>query len=251
MNWNSSNHFFIILISRLHCRESKKNCFYKHIFYFAHILFNVCIFTKSLTLNKILVKELISMHEIMNMQFVARKDLYDLGLTPYKINKLVAEGKLKVINRNYFENLEYNGEVNAFSAVSAFAPKGVVCLISAAIYHELSSARPLQIDVALPRKTRIPKSSEQADIKYYLFTDERYSIGIETVVDDNNQFKIYDKEKTVCDILFYRNKLGFEPAIEVLRNYINSSDRDINKLMEYAEKLRCAKLLREYLEVMI
>ena len=62
---------------------------------------------------------------------------------------------------------------------------------------------------------------------------------------------IYDVEKTVCDMIFYRNKLGFEPAIEVLKNYVKRSDRNINKLMEYAKKLRCAKLLREYLEVMV
>ena len=187
----------------------------------------------------------------INMQYISRKDLYDAGLTPYKINKLVAEDKLKVVNRNHFENLEYHGEINDFFAISAYAPKGVICLTSAAIYHGLSTARPLQIDVALPRKTRIPKSYEEIKIKYYLFTDERYDVGIETINEDNNQFKIYNKEKTVCDMLFYRNKLGFEPAIEVLKNYINSSDRDINKLMEYANKLRCGKLLREYLEVML
>ena len=187
----------------------------------------------------------------INMQYISRKDLYDAGLTPYKINKLVSEDKLKVINRNHFENLEYHGEINDFFAISAYAPKGVICLTSAAIYHGLSTARPLQIDVALPRKTRIPKSYEEIEIKYYLFTDERYDVGIETINEDNNQFKIYNKEKTVCDMLFYRNKLGFEPAIEVLKNYINSSDRDINKLMEYANKLRCGKLLREYLEVML
>jgi hypothetical protein len=62
---------------------------------------------------------------------------------------------------------------------------------------------------------------------------------------------IYDVEKTVCDMIFYRNKLGFEPAIEVLKNYVKRPDRNINKLMEYAKKLRCAKLLREYLEVMV
>ena len=62
---------------------------------------------------------------------------------------------------------------------------------------------------------------------------------------------IYDVEKTVCDMIFYRNKLGFESAIEVLKNYVKRPDRNINKLMEYAKKLRCAKLLREYLEVMV
>lgn len=186
-----------------------------------------------------------------NQQFVSRKDLYDAGMSSYKINKLVSEGKLKPINRYYFENLKYDGDINEFSVIRAYASKGIICLTSAAVYHNLSSSRPLQIDVALPRRSRIPNSPEWPEIKYYLFTDERYSLGIETITEDTNQFKIYDVEKTVCDMLFYRNKLGFEPAVEVLKNYINRSDRNINKLMEYAGKIHCAKLLKDYLEVMI
>lgn len=192
-----------------------------------------------------------AMDKFIDKQFISRKKLYSIGLTPYKINKLVEEGKLKIINRNYFENPDYDEETNEFNVVSVYAPKGVVCLTSAAIYHGLSSSRPIRIDVALPRDTRFPKSSRWPEIKYYLFTDDRYTIGIDTVLDDNNHFKIYDKEKTVCDMLFYRNKLGFDSAIEVLKNYIYRNDRDINKLVEYAEKLHCAKLLREYLEIMI
>lgn len=191
------------------------------------------------------------MKKYSDEQFVSRRTLYDSGLSPYKINKLVEEGKLNPINRNYFENSGYDGDINEFSIVSVYAPKGVVCLTSAAVYHGLSSSRPLLIDVALPRRSRIPKSPQWPEMKFYLFTDERYSTGIETIAEGNNEFMIYDVEKTVCDMIFYRNKLGFESAIEVLKNYVKRPDRNINKLMEYAKKLRCAKLLREYLEVMV
>ncbi len=194
---------------------------------------------------------MLKMTDYNDKQFISRNNLYDAGLSPYKIKRLVADGKLIPVNRNYFENPCYSGDINEFSSVSAYAPKGVVCLTSAAIHHGLSSARPLQIDVALPRRTRIPKSPEWPEMKFYLFTDERYSTGIEQIKEGNGLIMIYDREKTVCDMIFYRNKLGFEPSIEVLKNYINNPSRNINKLMSYAEKLRCAKLLREYLEVMV
>ena len=184
-------------------------------------------------------------------RFISRDELYSAGLTAYKINLLVKAGKLVPINRNYFENTEFTGELNEFSCVSAYAPRGVICLTSAAVYHNLTTSRPLQIDVALPRKSRLPKSPDWPELKYYLFTDERYSTGVQTIKEGNDQFCIYDIEKTVCDMIFYRNKLGFSPAIEVLKNYVNGPDRNLNKLMDYAGRLHCAKLLREYLEVMI
>ena len=58
-------------------------------------------------------------------------------------------------------------------------------------------------------------------------------------------------EKTVCDILFYRNKLGFEAAVEVIRNYMQHKDRDLNRLMAYADKLREKSVMRQFVEVLV
>lgn len=184
-------------------------------------------------------------------QFISREELYQNGYSPYQIRNLVARGNLQQIHQNYFEDPNYSDEVNDFNYVRIFAPKGVICLLSAAVYHGLSTSRALQIDVALPRNTRIPKSPEWPVMQYYLFSGERYSTGIETIEDEHIFFRIYDPEKTVCDILFYRNKLGFETALEVLKAYLQRESRNLTLLMDYAEKLRCGKLLREYLEVMV
>lgn len=184
-------------------------------------------------------------------QYISRDELHDSGYSTYRISKLVDEGKLIAINKNHFENPEYSGEINDHYCVNAVAPQGVICLISAAIYHGLSTSRELQIDVALPRRSRIPESLKYPAIQFYLFSDERYNTGITKVIEGENSFIIYDKEKTLCDLLFYRNKLGFEPFAEALKNYLSSKDRDLNKLMDYAENLRCGKLMKQYLEVMV
>lgn len=184
-------------------------------------------------------------------QYISRDVLYDEGFSPYLIRKLVDSGELIPVNRRFFKNPDYEGTQSDFSSVSIYAEKGVVCLISAAVYHGLSNERPNRVDVALPRGTRIPEGPEWPVMQFYLFSGDRYSTGIEEVTEENRRFFIYDKEKTVCDALFYRNKLGFEPAAEILKNYMNRNDRDINKLMKYAEKLRSGNLLRSYLEVMV
>jgi hypothetical protein len=88
-------------------------------------------------------------------------------------------------------------------------------------------------------------------IEFYRFSEERYKSGIITVTEGENSFQIYDIEKTVCDIIFYRNKLGFEPAIEILKNYVQCRNRDLNKLMKYASKLHVGKIISEYTEIII
>lgn len=183
-------------------------------------------------------------------QFIAARDLKKAGCSHYRINQMISAGSLSRLNKKYYENLDYDGEPNDFYASYACSEKGIVCLMSAAVYYGFSSERPAVVDVALPRRTRIPVSPVWPPMKFYLFSGARYDSGIVIVSDNGNIFRIYDKEKTVCDIVFYRNKLGFEPAVEIIRNYLHSSDRDINRLMEYARRLRVETAMRQFVEVM-
>ena len=66
-----------------------------------------------------------------------------------------------------------------------------------------------------------------------------------------NIFHIFDIEKTVVDIIYYRNKLGIEETSEILRNYLKRRERQIDRLYKYAKLLRCEKNVRTYLEVLL
>lgn len=184
-------------------------------------------------------------------QFISMQELKREGYSYYDINKLEDSGRLARVNKKYYENLDFSGEPNDFYAVSAISDKAVVCLISAAVYYDLSEERPSAVEAALPRGTRMPSQPDWPAMKFFLFSKERYETGIRTVNEDGNLYRIYDMEKTVCDIVFYRNKIGFEPAVKIVKNYLNRSDRDINRLMKYAEKLRVETAMRQFLEVLV
>ena len=189
---------------------------------------------------------------ISKQQFISLKDLKNDGFSQYRINQMVAEGKLNRITRKYYENLKYDGEINDFSAVPAYTnDRGVVCLLSAAVYYHLTLQRPPHIYVALPRASRMPDPPAWPQMQFYLFSGTRYGTGVREIREGANAFSIYDKEKTVCDVIFYRNKLGLEPAAEVMRNYMSASDRDLNRLMHYAEELRVKTAIRQFAEVLM
>jgi hypothetical protein len=75
--------------------------------------------------------------------------------------------------------------------------------------------------------------------------------GVVQIMEGGDSFRIFDIEKTVVDIIFYRNKIGIEETSEVLRNYLKRKDRQIDRLYTYAKKLRCETIIRTYLEVLI
>jgi predicted transcriptional regulator of viral defense system len=184
-------------------------------------------------------------------KFVSIDELKALGLSYYKINKLIQAGKLKKLTRRNYENLTYQGAESDFFYVPAYIPKGVICLTSAAVYWQLSTERPAVLDVAVPRKTKLYTIPEWPRFQCFYFDEKRYSLGKINVHEDLNSFAIYDIEKTVVDTLSYREKLGTDMAKEVLIQYLKTAHPNLNKLHRYAVELNTDEILRTYLEVLL
>ena len=178
-------------------------------------------------------------------------ELKKAGYSHYKINQLVEDGTLLKLNKKYYENTEYKGEESDFYYVQAYAPKGVVCLMSAASYYNLTTFRPDSVDVAIQRKAKISTMPDWPVLSVYYYADDRFKTGIETVQEGRNHFKIYDVEKTVVDIVCFREKVGIEETKEILVNYLRRKDRNLNRLLRYAEMLKCGEVMKTYLEVLV
>lgn len=186
-----------------------------------------------------------------DQKIISVDELKNWGFSYYRINKLVEAGNLIKLNKKNYENCNYQGENSDFYYAYGYVPSGIICLMSAAVYYNLSTFRPDSIDVAVGKNKKVSTMPDWPTIKLYYFQEARYETGIEIISEGMNRFNIYDIEKTVADIVHYRNKVGIEETKEILTNYLKRSDRDINKLYRYAEKLKCSDIIRTYLEVLI
>lgn len=186
-----------------------------------------------------------------NKKFITITELNDMGYSYYKIGKLEKEGLLRRVNRSTYENLSFKGDENDFFSAEAYVPNGIICLMSAARYYELTNFLPDSVDVAIDRKKKVVTLPDWPDIKIYYFDPVRMELGVTEVHDGNNIFHIFDIEKTVVDIIYYRNKIGIEETSEVLKNYLKRRDRQLDRLYAYAKQLRCERIVRTYLEILI
>ena len=186
-----------------------------------------------------------------DQKIFSMQELKSKGFSQYKVSKLVSEGKLIKLNKSYYENTEYRGEESDFYYIEAYAPKGVICLLSAAVYYHLTTFIPDAVDVAIPRKAKISTMPEWPQMNIHHYTDNRHELGVTTIRKGKNEFRIYDMEKTVVDIVFYRGKVGIEETKEILVTYLQRKDRNLNRLLKYAELMKCEKALRQYLEVLV
>lgn len=182
---------------------------------------------------------------------ISIEELKEQGLTLYKINQLVEQGVLRKLNKKFYKNTDYKGEESDFYYAYAYVPAGVICLMSAAVYYNLTTYRPDSVDVAIERKARVSTLPDWPEVNLYYYTNDRFELGIETIADGKNQFRIYDIEKTVVDIVFYREKVGMEEMKEVLVNYLRRKERNLNRLIRYAELMKCGDVMKNYLEVLV
>ncbi len=186
-----------------------------------------------------------------NKKFITIAELKNMGYSYYKMGKLEQSGFIRRVNRSTYENLSYMGDENDFFSAEAFVPNGVICLMSAARYYDLTNFLPDSVEVAIERKKKVVTLPDWPEITIFYFDHTRMDIGVTEVRDGDNTFHIFDIEKTVIDIIYYRNKIGIEETSEVLKNYLKRKDRQIDKLYAYAKRLRCEKVVRTYLEVLV
>lgn len=134
---------------------------------------------------------------------------------------------------------------NEWQEISRIYPQGVFCMYSAWHYFELTTNIPHSYYLAFPNKARIT-IQDYPPIQAYYWSNHLYDLQIMQL----EGFRMYSLEKSVCDAIKFRNKIGKDTMAEVLRNYIKRKDKDMNVLFRVAKTMRMENLLREYLNLM-
>jgi predicted transcriptional regulator of viral defense system len=129
-------------------------------------------------------------------------------------------------------------------------PKGVICLISALSFHDLTTQIPHQVYVALPIYAEKPRL-EYPPLRLFWLSQKTYSVGLENHELDGILVKIYGIEKTIADCFKFRNKVGLDVALEALRDYRKREGFNIGTLLHYARIDRVERVIKPYLEAII
>lgn len=102
------------------------------------------------------------------------------------------------------------------------------------------------IAVKRGRKISVP-SFPQVEIHYH--SESLLNIGVTEATIDGFNIKLYDVERCVCDAVKFRNKVGIDVCSEIINNYLERSDKNLSRLMDYARQLRVGGILEKYLQV--
>lgn len=173
-----------------------------------------------------------------------------LGIHPRTLYQLRDQGRIEPISRGVYRlaNLPPLARPDLVT-VALRVPKGVVCLISALAFHEITTEVPHEVQIALPRGTKSPKI-HHPPLRVFRFSEPGLSLGVQTVELDGIEVRIYDPAKSVVDCFRYRNKLGVDVAIEALKLCIGRKIARPADLLRYARKCRAERVMLPYIEAL-
>ena len=171
-----------------------------------------------------------------NSGYARMNGLRRSGIQTRDIAKAVESGIIAKIKPGLYKLVDYPwDEHESFADVCSSNKKAVICLLSAASYYELTTFNPFEIYVAVPNNTD-KFILQYPPINVYYFSDNYYEPGIKTLKTKSGTVRIYNKEKTICDLFRYINKLGEDVTFESLKEYLrNKKNRNIPKLLKYSE----------------
>ena len=173
------------------------------------------------------------------------------GIHPRTLYAMRDAGELERLTRGLYRLAELPPLSNPdLATVGKRVPQGVVCLISALAFHELTTQIPHVVHLALPRNARTPKL-RHPPLQVYRFSAKAFKAGLEKHSIEGVDVRVYNAEKTLADCFKYRNKIGLDVALEALRAYRGRRGAKLQHVLEYARICRVESVIRPYLEASV
>ena len=173
------------------------------------------------------------------------------GIHPRTLYALRDSGQIEQLSRGLFRLTDAVplGEPDLVT-VAHRIPEGVICLISALAWHELTTQIPHEVYVAIPRGMEAPRI-DYPPVQHFWFGRLAFESGIETQQVDGVPIRIYCREKTIADCFKYRNRIGLDTALEALKLYRQQKAIDTGALLRYADICRVRRVMTPYLEAIL
>ena len=165
------------------------------------------------------------------------------------IQLMLKEGLIEKVKRGYYHWVEdaTGGEV---LIINRLFPDAVLCMETALFYYGYSDRTPAQWNLALSKN--VAKERAKIDypfIKVYRMEPALLPLGETTGEMDSSKVRIYDRDRTICDVLRNMNKMDREIFNKAIQGYVRDKKKNIPNLMRYAKELRVQKRARELIGV--
>lgn len=185
----------------------------------------------------------------VNGGIIDNKTAASVGISRAMLSKFCKENKIqRLVRGQYILSDDIQDELLSIELRS----KQLIFSHETALFlHGISDRMPFEHSVTAP-SNKVPSKAIQQDCKIYYIKPELFELGkTKLSTQFGNEVTVYDLERTICDVIRSRNKVGSETFLAALKMYAANSNKNLNKLNNYAKEMRIAGIVRKYMEVIL
>lgn len=185
---------------------------------------------------------------IRRLGVVRAADLEAHGIPRQRLYQLVRKGEVERQARGIYASTSHSFTAeHTLAQVAKRVQSGVICLLTALRFHELTTQLPAEVWVALPEKARKPRL-DYPRLRVTRFSGPALTDGIEIHRIEGVDVRVYSAAKTVADCFKYRNKVGIDVAVEALRDFSRRHRGGATELARFARICRVTRVMQPYLD---
>lgn len=165
------------------------------------------------------------------------------------IQRMLNEGLIEKIKRGYYHWIESYGK-DELVIINRLFHDGILCMDTALFYYKYSDRNPAEWHITIDKNTSRQRTQiEYPLIKAYRVESELLPLGETKGEIDSQKVRIYDRDRTICDVLRNMNKMDKEIFNKAIQGYVKDPKKNIPNLVQYAKALRVQKRLKDIIEV--
>lgn len=175
-----------------------------------------------------------------NNGLIKASDLHETGVDFRRIQTFVEEGKLTRVKNGYYTSkiLNYSEE----QLITAMFEDGVLTMESGAFYYGYLKQRPAHWSIAISKNTSKSRFKLDYPIVVPFYTEpDVLERGVTEVEVAGKKMKIYTKDRLICDILKYQEKMEPRYFKEAVLSYIQDEEKNVADLMKFAKERKVLK----------
>lgn len=165
------------------------------------------------------------------------------------IQRMLDEGLIEKVKRGYYHWIEDYG-TSEVALINSLFPDAVLCMETALFYYKYSDRNPAEWNITVDKNTSRQRTKiDYPFVKAYRVEPALLSLGETNGIIEFTNVRIYDRDRTICDVLRNMSKMDKEIFNKAIQNYVKDPQKNIPNLMEYAKALRVQKKVNDLIGV--
>ena len=165
------------------------------------------------------------------------------------IQAMLEAGYIEKIKRGYYAWVEAMTKAEV-RIIKGMFPDAVFCMETALFYYKYSDRNPAEWSITIDKNvSRNRTNIDYPFVKAYRVEPRLVTLGEATGEIDYIKIRIYDRDRTICDILRNMNRMDKEVFNKAIQSYVKDPQKNIPNLMQYAKALRVQKKVKALIGV--